>query len=1483
MNCHQLKSSLVFVIDRTSSMQKVINEVKNKTDLIFDAVLKSNNSRIDDFILVTFDDPKTEVKAWTSSREEFKAALKDIKLVNGCDCPEYSMSGIEEALQISKPNSFFYVFTDASAKDYLKIDVVKSLSQKKAIQVNFLLTGICNNYGGKYFSGYENLTVATSGQIFHIKKNDITKIIKYIVESIKNKRTILNQQYIKQKGGTVQFTVDSKIQDVLISISSNSPSYRVTDSIGNIIESTEIVHTEKTAVDKIIAKPGNYTIHINNDIKCSVVVSGSTTVCFEYGFSIIEPTTINETSTKPLSDLTEKQYLSIVLDNNEKDIKLETAEIRDIDYSILKVLPLKIINVEQQFYVTEPFKPPFGMFKISINGITNTKEKITRISTSTSEYQDRLEKAKFTVPEVTILSKSPVDVEFDNSLTLKCKVHAFPEPKITWTDSSGAIISSKLVLPIDLPYDYISVLELNKVNTNMTLTCTAINDKGDRDAKVIDVKTKKKMYLKIIEYPKDTTVEYKTSVEFKCIVDASPAETITWFKDNDKINSDENYDISPDGSKLTIKSMNTKLKGNYHVNITNGHETKDFPFKVAISGTDAPKIDKRTVIYYRKIGHSVDLPCRVIKGKPDPVISWSFSKDDSLLGFEALESTKSILHIDDIGEQHNGIYKCKATNDINEDFHEMQLIVEYRPSVKMIRRISFNQSEPVILNCIVDGSPQPTVQWTYNETEIKVSSKYRIFRNNSLSFIGSIRDSGKYYCKARNSLGEVKKYTFLTIYEPVSIEPPTELRWKLQVGSSITLDCIVHGYPKPTVKWIMHFFEPNILPLELPHNKNNSYKLNRAQINEQGNYSCVAENAGGVKVITYEIFVLAAPKIIKTSKTTTLNAVVGDLALRVPCKAEGSPKPTITWEFNNLNIAKDTAMYDIDEDGTLIIKNISLSAEGSYVCKAENSLNFDRIEYDVKINSFVDTSFSITIKIELGSSTEISCGNYPGLVIQVGNSVRWFKDGVFFKEGRLILSNAQLSDSGVYTCRLSTFWSSDSYAKKVVVGFKPEFTSNFRKNIKYNEGITETLDCSAKGEPAPTVRWRINSKSLKEKSMLYKFTMEKTNIGVYKCVITNDFGSIVRQFQIKSEACTLPRKNYIDKHMPLIVSKSQEWIYERTISFYTQIYIICPGSFLSNNKERLGTYISATCIDKTLFQINNKTYDISALKCDKEIKVKQERTYKPCRMGNTELIMIGYSLSSTDLLRIFDVCIDKDKFKIHFTKYGIGQGIANTDIIGAIFEESELLPLNFDDIYDCKEQINSISITIGRSFSKSDKCCFGKRQLVNSKDVLPGLGQAATFTYLNVVPVWSSCSLENWDEVERRVRSLAMSLGYMLEIWTGSSHSIQLTSKGSTKEINLYDRNNYQQQVPLYIWKVVINYQEGTSLAIIFINVPNLTSQQALFFMNCKDICHETEWMRNPAWHDVKKGFVFCCKIRDFEKAFDYRKLFRVSGAVLKA
>lgn len=84
--------------------------------------------------------------------------------------------------------------------------------------------------------------------------------------------------------------------------------------------------------------------------------------------------------------------------------------------------------------------------------------------------------------------------------------------------------------------------------------------------------------------------------------------------------------------------------------------------------------------------------------------------------------------------------------------------------------------------------------------------------------------------------------------------------------------------------------------------------------------------------------------------------------------------------------------------------------------------------------------------------------------------------------------------------------------------------------------------------------------------------------------------------------------------------------------------------------------------------------------------------------------------------------------------------------------------------------------------------------------------------------------------------------------------------------------------------QVISDRQEMSSLAIVLINYPNLEVQQALVLIRsiCTDICAKTNWMKNSEWKKPNKGFVFCCKIKDFEKYFNYKNLFKGSRKILK-
>lgn len=68
-----------------------------------------------------------------------------------------------------------------------------------------------------------------------------------------------------------------------------------------------------------------------------------------------------------------------------------------------------------------------------------------------------------------------------------------------------------------------------------------------------------------------------------------PPATITWFKNDVKVRSDEFVETS-DAGVLTIKQMMPHLVGDYSCAATNGLESKYFRFKLSITGTGENKL-----------------------------------------------------------------------------------------------------------------------------------------------------------------------------------------------------------------------------------------------------------------------------------------------------------------------------------------------------------------------------------------------------------------------------------------------------------------------------------------------------------------------------------------------------------------------------------------------------------------------------------------------------------------------------------------------------------------------------------------------------------------------------------------------------------------------------------------------------------------------------------------------------------------------------
>ena len=183
---------------------------------------------------------------------------------------------------------------------------------------------------------------------------------------------------------------------------------------------------------------------------------------------------------------------------------------------------------------------------------------------------------------------------------------------------------------------------------------------------------------------------------------------------------------------------------------------------------------------------------------------------------------------------------------------------------------------------------------------------------------------------------------------------------------NVTITCTASGQPQPRITWSKSF---GSLPKDRAEVFNGTLTIYNVAKTDGGTYLCNTKNIIGSKTVT-ALVVIFFPLRFKIRPPQELTPVINInvRTLRLSCLAESDLKPTITWTKDG----KPSLPVDSDvlQNGTLILRNIKKSHEGSYTCRATNALT--TIETKVKINVPVATS-SCSVRKKYVSSKS---GNY---------------------------------------------------------------------------------------------------------------------------------------------------------------------------------------------------------------------------------------------------------------------------------------------------------------------------------------------------------------------------------------------------------------------------------------------------------------------------------------------------------------------------
>ncbi|GAA6233398.1 neural cell adhesion molecule L1-like protein isoform X4 [Lates japonicus] len=374
------------------------------------------------------------------------------------------------------------------------------------------------------------------------------------------------------------------------------------------------------------------------------------------------------------------------------------------------------------------------------------------------------------------------------------------------------------------------------------------------------------------------------------------------------------------------------------------------------------------------------------------------------------------------------IVKTKKTDTSSETANA---ILERRPTLLtpsgVKSEIQLVKGEDLKLECIAEGFPTPKVEWVKMGHHLPVKAKPE--SHGKLLIVPAVEqeDSGKYMCKAKNTLGEVVHYFTVTVEEPPEwvSEPESQLS---MIGSEVHIQCSANGTPQPTVTWKVNGVPLNEVPAANRKMFDNTIVLYNAKASDSAVYQCEASNRHGNLLSNANIMIMNLPPMILTNEGEDYSAVEGK-GVMMHCKVFSSPPSTITWSKDDSSESVEGPRFTIHENGSLEIYSVERDDTGQYTCLVKNTEGSSAIDAML----YVKDPTRIVVapedqQILIGTTAQLSCLAEYDKSFSDDFELLWEKDDMeialnytensryLVEDGILQIINVSHGDQGVYTC-----------------------------------------------------------------------------------------------------------------------------------------------------------------------------------------------------------------------------------------------------------------------------------------------------------------------------------------------------------------------------------------------------------------------------------------------------------------------------------
>ncbi|XP_025202792.1 Down syndrome cell adhesion molecule-like protein Dscam2 isoform X43 [Melanaphis sacchari] len=705
------------------------------------------------------------------------------------------------------------------------------------------------------------------------------------------------------------------------------------------------------------------------------------------------------------------------------------------------------------------------------------------------------------------IKRSWIERQIKKEIGLLCLAQGSPVPLSQWYKFIEGSNKKQAVILDDRIKQVSGTLIIReaKVDDSGKYLCVVNNSVGGESVETVLTVTAP---LNAIVEPTIQTVDFGRPATLTCNYEGNPVKTISWLKDGKRLSSH-------DGRVLRIDSVRKEDKGMYQCFVRNEQESAQGSAELKLGGRfEPPHIKEYFNDNTMQPGVSLHLKC-IASGNPTPEINWELDSK-RLSSTERLRigqhitmagEVVSYLNISSVHTNDGGHYRCVAVSKVGTAEHTAHLNVYGLPFIRPMDKKNIVSGENLFVTCPVAGYPLESITWERDNRQLPINRKQKVFPNGTLIIENVERssDQATYTCVARNAQGHTAKGNLeVQVMVCPKILPFSFGETPSNAGDSVQVVCTVVKGDKPLrISWNFYGEElsSNMGITTTPVSDSmNVLSIPSVGTANRGNYTCVAKNSAGYDSFTAQLLVNVPPRWI-LEPTDKAFAQGGDA--KIECKADGFPKPQVTWkkaignspgdykDIKDLKPGSDDIKVD---EGTLSIHNIQKNHEGHYLCEAVNGIG-SGLSAVITISVQAPPHFEIKSRnqtSEKGQPAVLECmakGEKPiGIVWNMNNKRLDAKeeerytireeiltDGV---KSDLSIKRSERIDTAVFTCVATNSFGSDDSSVQLIVQEVPEIP--FGLKVLDKSGRTVQLSWLAPYDGnSPITRYIVEYKLLK--------------------------------------------------------------------------------------------------------------------------------------------------------------------------------------------------------------------------------------------------------------------------------------------------------------------------------------------------------------------------------------------------------------------